>query len=506
MRFKPNKEHYLLLTIFFIVLACRLYYAFQTPYLSSGYDYYAARQVENIIDIGMPIVQDDLSYGGRVNLGSPFFYYMIAFFDLFMPLSIVGKVVCNIFASSLVIMVYLISYELIKSRTASLFSALISGFIPIYIKVTVNSLSVYSIAFPLIFLCVYCFLRIEEPGFINYYLAGIFFITMISPISLLLALGFIIYLILLKIDRMQEKRAELEVMIFSILFIVWFLFVIYKKAFVFHGTDIIWWNIPKEIMSSYFGSVSILTAIYQIGSIPLIYAVYTVLQHIYRPSDRNTCLFSSMALSAVLLLWLRLIELSMGMIYLGIISVLLFAQFYSWSFGYWKNTRFAAFTKIFFVVFLVPLILTSFLPSLSYAQSTIDGTISDDEMAVLKWIEENTDENITVLAPLSQGHLITGIAKRRNVADDNFLLISDVEKRQDDIRQAYTAMFETEALRAMDRYNVRYIMLTPEAMKEFKIDSLAYAKGSRCFSEIYSTSVKVYSVECRLKDLQKPQI
>src|SRR3989344_4501520 len=123
MEFKPDKSHYLLLAIFLLVLAVRLYYAFQTPYLSNNDDYFTAREIEHIKETKLPMTYDSLSYGGRTHIGSPVFYYILAFFNIFMPLELVGKIIINIFASLLVIAVYLIAYELTKRSDAALFSS-----------------------------------------------------------------------------------------------------------------------------------------------------------------------------------------------------------------------------------------------------------------------------------------------------------------------------------------------------------------------------------------------
>ncbi|MFO8015531.1 MAG: hypothetical protein R6U32_00345 [Candidatus Woesearchaeota archaeon] len=518
MAFRPGKHHYLLLIIFLLVLSCRFYYSFQTPYFSDSESYFTMRQAEHISSTGLPILHDDLSYGGRTHVGSPFFYYVVAFFNIFMPISMVGKVVMNIFASSLVIIVYLTAYELSRDRNASLFSAFIAGFIPVFFRTTFNSLSVNSLAFPILLFCVYSFLKIRQKSHIYAYLTGLFMLTLLSPLALLLAAGFVFYIALLKLDRMRQNKAELEVIFFSIFFIIWFLFIIYKKALLFHGAEVIWMNVPSQILKDYFGGISILNAVYQIGSIPLMYAIYSVLQHIYRPKQRMMCIFSGLAFSTLILIWARVIEPYLGLTYLGIIAVVLFAQFYKWSFQYWRNTHFARFRSLLTVGFFIALLLTSILPSLSYASKAVDNTMKDDEAAILRWVRENTPENSTVLAPLDEGHLITGIAGRKNVADDNFLMIDDASKRYNDIESIYTAMFETEALLISTGYSIDYIIVTPSAREEFGIDSLAYAP-SDCFTPIYNSSgayeggnnntggnigdVMLYRTGCRMKELDR---
>lgn len=501
MGFKLSKSHYVLLAIFLIVLSLRFYYAFQTPYFSNTDDYFVSRQVENIRETGLQITHDELSYGGRTQTGISVFYYVLAFFNLFMPIEYVGKIIVNIFASLLVVVIYLIAYEISKDENAALFSAAISGFIPVFFKSTFNSLSLSSLAFPLLFFCIYCFLRIEEPGYLYAYLAGISFLMLINPIVVLLLIGFAFYLLLLKIDRMEQRRAEIEVILFSTLFVLWFLFIMYKKAFLFNGYAVIWQNVPKDVLRNYFSGITVLGAIYWIGSLPLLYATYAILQHIYDPHSRSSCFFSSFAFATVILLWLRLIEIRTGLICLGIISVILFAKFYKWSFDYWKKTRLATFANILVLLFIIPFFMTSLLPSLFSAEDSVKATLNGEEMGVYRSLGGNSPEGSVILAPIEEGHLVTGVAKRKNIADDNFLMIRDAEERYNDIRSIYTARFETDALKMMGKYSVDYIVLTPLAKSQFGITELSYARNSKCFDIIYDRDVKVYQVKCSLKTL-----
>ena len=95
-----KKEYIWLALIFSLVLGMRLYFAFQAPYFSED-AYFNIRQVEHIRETGLPLFKDDLSYSGRNFLFQPFFQYILAFFNLFMPLNLVCKLLPNIFASCL---------------------------------------------------------------------------------------------------------------------------------------------------------------------------------------------------------------------------------------------------------------------------------------------------------------------------------------------------------------------------------------------------------------------
>jgi len=105
--FKNLKDKHIiwLIVIFLIVLAIRLYIAFQTPLFN--YDaYFDLRQVEHIRNTGLPLYNDPLSYSGKSQLFAPLYQYTLAGFSLIMPIDIVGKIIPNIMAALIIFIVY----------------------------------------------------------------------------------------------------------------------------------------------------------------------------------------------------------------------------------------------------------------------------------------------------------------------------------------------------------------------------------------------------------------
>ena len=90
-----KKVKYWLLAIFIITLTVRLVLAFTSPNLTYE-SYFHLRQVEQITETGLPQYQDNLSYGGREIIFPPAFHYLAAFFNLFLPLGFVAKLLPNI--------------------------------------------------------------------------------------------------------------------------------------------------------------------------------------------------------------------------------------------------------------------------------------------------------------------------------------------------------------------------------------------------------------------------
>ena len=78
-----KKEHKWLLIIFLVTFLLRLTLSFIIPNFTYE-SYFHLRQVEHITETGLPIYEDNLSYGGRTFQFLPFFHYLMSFFNLFL--------------------------------------------------------------------------------------------------------------------------------------------------------------------------------------------------------------------------------------------------------------------------------------------------------------------------------------------------------------------------------------------------------------------------------------
>ncbi|HLC98578.1 MAG TPA: hypothetical protein VJC00_01065 [Candidatus Nanoarchaeia archaeon] len=494
-----KRSHYILGIILVLTIATRLILAFQTPHFTGEESYFAIRQAEHISSTGFPLVEDELSYGRREYVFTPLFYYVLAFFDLFLPVALVGKILPNVFISLIVIIIYLIAKEVSNDEDASLFSAFISGFIPVLFKETVNTVSVYTLFFPLMFLSVYFFLKINKKNYPQYFLVTIFLLVLTSPAVIILIIGFIFYIALVRLENLKQNRIEIELIIFSLLLATWIMFMIFKNAFLAHGPSVIWQNIPKEILKRYFSEITVLGAIYQIGSLPLSYGVYAVYDYIFKMKQKQLYVIIGLAFSTVLLLWLKLIVVGIGLMCLGLVATLLFSKFYRFTFEYLKKTRFAKFRAVYFIMLLMAFIFASVIPAITTGLNSVDKALSHDEFTALTWLKENTEENAVVMSAMREGIFISSIAERQNVADTKFLLQSDAGQRYKDIETLYQSKFETEALGILDKYGVDYIYFSDYAKELFGVESLSYTENQECFGLKYDRGVKIFKVECELR-------
>jgi hypothetical protein len=303
-------------------------------------------------------------------------------------------------------------------------------------------------------------------------------------------------------ESLGHDRAELEIILFSVFFIAWAQFLVYKRLFLFHGLSVVWQNIPSSLLSEHFSTISAVEAIYMVGVIPLIYGAYIIFRYLFKEARKDVYLFIGFALSTGLLLWLRLIEFRVGLMFLGLIFVILFSYYFKLFVHYIGQTRASRLLPLFVSFVIIAFILTSVLPSFALARIVVGKYISPDEIDALLWIKENTPVDAGVVASVREGNLIASVSQRKNVVDSYFFMHRDISQRFDDVRKIFTSSLEIEVVGLMEKYGADYIYFSPVAMNEFKISFLSFISSGACFEKVYGTgAVSVYRKlgSCKLK-------
>lgn len=479
----------MLIALFLIVLCARLYFAFSMPYFSSDESYFHLRQIEGIRDTGSPIFYDDLSFSGRTHLFSPLFHYFVAFFALFMPSVFAAKLLTNIFAAALVFFIYLIAKRITGDSFVAFFAAFLSGFVPVFFADTITELSPLSVVIPLMFLLIYAFMNVQSQKWLYFYLALLVLLSLMHPIILLFILGLVIYLAIVLIERLNLGREELELSFFSIFFVLWAHFIIYKRIIVFHGPAVIWQNIPAPILDNYFAHISIVQAVYNIGILPLALGLYVIYLFSFKKKNKSIYLIMSFAASAGFLLWLRLININIGLMVFGIVLVILFAQWLKDFIVYLKQLRASNFLYPCIALIFIAVLLFSVYPSIEMVKANT-GKITGSEVSALEWIKENTPEDAVIVAVPQEGNLIAAMAERKNVMDTDFLLQADAGQRFSDLRRIYSAYLEIEVVGLLDKYGSDFIYFSGNAKDLFGVDELRFIDD--CFKEVYDDGVQVF--------------
>lgn len=493
---KLNKYKYeiLLFLIFFFALAFRLYFVFQTPYFSDDSAYYMLRQVEHIKQFKTPMLYDPLSYGGKPALNLPLFPYVMALFS-YIPQGL--KVVPEIFICSIVFIVYLIALKICNNKFDALMAALMSAFVPVVLSSTLNNLSVYTLIFPLILLMFYSLINIRSKPYLYLFIILSFVVPLLNPLAIFVVLAFIIFYVLVLAEDIELNRLSREAMVFSVFLILLIEFLFFKGAFLMLGFKFIWQNIPADILANYFKNLNLIDVILKLGILPFVLGILGLTLGFLR--DKNTSVFFaiSAAFSALILLSLKLVDFSSGLMLVAFTLVIASSLVLCKSFKYLNLTKLSRFRSVFMVLLVLLIFFTLVLPSFFDAQDVINKSLSKDEANILNSINAETEKDSTVLSLFSEGNYVTALGERKDVMDTSFLTSPSVNTRYRDVQEVYTSVSEVKALQLLEKYDVKYIYFTPRTRKFYNVQNLTYVEDEKCFVEYRkSGEVYLYKVRC----------
>ena len=489
---KINKESMVLFLIFLIVLSSRLYFAFQTPFFNDE-AYFNYRLVHHISETGKPLNHDILSYNGREIVTSPVFHYILTFFGFFMPLDLALKLIPNIFISLSVFVVYRLSSVLVEEKNLSLLLALLSGFVPVVFSETLNNISVYSLVLPLVFYLLYLFIKIREKNNITKFAFFSFFLAILHPSSFIFLIALAFFVILMVSENITIEKIKKEILVFSLLLILFIQFLIYKKAFSVHGFEVIRNNVPVQVLATYF-NFSFLETVLKIGILLIILGLISIIFG-WSKKREDVMILSSLILSTLLLLWFKFLKDEIGLMFIGIALVVISGISFAIFLKYLNKTKFSKYRTSITIFSVLILICSLIIPSFLDASKNIqEHTPTEYEVLVLSWIKDNALPDVTILAPLDKGHLITALTGKRNVIDDNFLLAPDTSERFKDVYTIYSTKSEVRALDLIHKHNVDFILVPIESEIEF--DNIRWLDDENCFEGIFFGTPKVYKVLC----------
>jgi hypothetical protein len=473
-----------------IVLALRLYFAFQTPFYTSDEAYLNARAIEAIQNKGL-LWEDKLGYGGRTYAHSPLFDAIIALAGLITPYAL--KILPNIFASLLVIPAFLIAHRLTKNTPIALFSSLLASVVPAYFSHTFNHATPLTLSITMFFLITYAWLKTPE-SWVLPFLSLLIIFVFLSPLSIVFVLSIALYILLISIEHLKQKIAEYELGLFAIFFTLWAQFLLYKKLILFHGPAVIWQNTPEELLSAFYANITILGAITQIGVFPLVDGMYALYKTAFKEPQKDTLMLLSITIVSSILLWLKLIKITTGLMLLGITLSILFSKSIMLTYNYLKTTKISKYAWMLTCITMIAAMATTAYPAYAQTKEQLSKTITREEVTALATLQQITPEDAIVIAPATYGNYITAIAKRKNMMDTYFFLQPRINERYQDLARLYKTPFETEAVELFDKYNADYLIVPPGTK------DIPYG-NSPCFKRIRGTNILIYekNPECKVK-------
>lgn len=488
-----KKELYLISIIIGLTLIIRLIIAFSNPTFT--YDsYFNLYQAQNILEDGTPKFNDPLSYGGRTLFFLPFFQYLIALFAIIFPLELIAKIIPNLLISTLPLIVFLISKKITQDTNSSLLSALIVSIVPALF--TPLSLNIDSLLLPTLSLAILMFLYWKKNIYL--YIGTLLIASLTSYFTSLLLIGLLIYLVLSSLEGKKILKAEKELTLFSFFLFLWIQFIFFKNTLIKEGIGFIWQNIPPQIIQNYFPKLTIGKTILFISPIPIIIALYITFQTLFQKRNKDLFLIISFVISTTLLTSSQLIPIKISLAFLSILAAILFAQFFKQLIIFLRKTKIAKHQNLITILTIIILLATILPFSLSNALN--ENTPSIQEINGFSWLKNNTEKNSAIASLLEEGHLINYAGSRKNIMDEKFNAINDIEQRFNDLNLIFTTPFSTKALHLLEKYNIDYIIFTPKAKEKFH--KLKYLSKD-CFEQVYNKEkVKIYKVTCTIKPLE----
>ncbi len=486
MRIKA--EHIILAIIFIATLSFRLYFSLETSTFNSDQAYFHLRHINSIANDKQIITYDPLSYSGRTALYPPLLHILMALLSF--GNIILLKIINEVAISSLVIIVYIIAKELSNNNYSALFSSLLSAFIPGMMRETLNEITAYALALPLLFLVLYLFTKLENRKILWMFTIIIFLLSLTSSIVFIFLLSLVFYFLLTSGGALNPSRIEKEATLFSTLLIFLLSLIIYKKAFFAYGINIIWQNIPVNILEDSFRSFSPIDLIVGAGLVSLVFGALGLYIGIKRERKKSIYIFSSLMLGILFLLSFRLITLSSGLLFLGIGFALFSSITINYLYEFFEKSKLGTAKLLLTITIIILVIAFSLVPSYNIAKNTRG--ISEKKIQEMQWLAENTKEGTIVLGNVKEGNLISAAAMRKNVIDTDFLLAPSPVERLRDTKTLYTGLSEAKALEIIKKYNVGIIYLSEDTKKLYNINDLRYTKGSSCFTK----EGNFYVVEC----------
>ncbi len=504
-----KKQIVVLLTgICLVSLAIRLYFAFSTPYFSDDVSYFHLRQIEHIKEHGVPMFYDQLSFSGRIFLFPPLFHYFFAALTYFGSTWYVIKILPNLFAIMLIIIIYFLVEQITRNKQIAIFTASIAAFIPIYFVETVNTLSPHSLSIPLSFLVLYFFQNIHKERWNRVCIFLMIVLIVIDPIALLLLFGLVTYIFLMKINGFEPKKEEKEFIFFAVVLALWFYLLLYKAALLRYGIEILWQNIPPTLIDKYYYNITIISAIYLIGLVPLLFGLvvtyYTLFTGTKKPEEihpfheqHRRAIFPLIGVLFIVTIfhWFKIIEFTIGLTYLAVLLVVLSGFGYMEFQQYVEKTKLRRWSNAIFILVFMIFIGSSVVPSIYYSTQRMKETITSKEVAFLRFLPDIAEEDAIIISLVDDGHYVEYFSQRKTVADTNFLQIEDAKQRLKDINTLFTTQSKVIATKIMNKYNAQYIYISPTAKKLYGIDYLNY-EDNDCFQLLYVGDVRLYKSTC----------
>ncbi len=480
-----------LLTLFTLVLRLAISFTAEAP----SYESYATLlQAETIRETGLPRFHDALSYGGRSYAVSPAYYYLVALLTLFLPASLVLKLLPNILLVLLIPLAYLVGYAVTKNRAISLLTAFFAAFSPLLFTSYLNEAVPMTLALPVAVATLLGLLHLDERPKTALLLLAL--LILISPVAWLFLAAYALFLLILAAERIPISPRHIEAGLFAVLLAAWYGLITYKEALYRYGFAILSASLPEAARQASFAEFTLLSVLYGVGVVPLALGSLALYHNAFEQRTRRVFLIGSWALVALLVTAFRIVPLRFGLTLVSISFVLLSAHGLAVIAGYTRKTRFPALQGWIIAGLLLLFLLSSLFPAVAQGIYPQPSPVAE-ELEAMRWLRAETSPDALVAAAPQSGFLLNHEARRAYIADTAYLLIPNPDGILGDIDLIYTTPSTVAATERLGRYKATHILIGPR--EHARYPEFGAIMEDPCFPTIYETPrVAIKAVNCTL--------
>jgi hypothetical protein len=460
-----------------VALFIRLLFAAQSATLAPE-AYPTVRQVEHIVDTGLPLFDDEI-LGAAPEF--PLFPYIVAFSALFLPDNLAYIITPNILAVTLHIALFFLILELTNSKQLAFAGSFASIFLPSYLEATLLTVSSLSLAIPLFIVLVTLFLKLRKTKENRNVLLFVFLVLCFThPIALICFPFLVGTTILTTIRRSKDEVAQLEFALFASFFLLWLYILLYKESLAASGIRTLQANLPAAAQSAVYADVTLVTLATAIGVIPFglaLFAAYKegVAHHV------GIQAILALAVSTALVMLLKIIPLQTGLALFGVVCIVLAAVGLQHIQSYNKGLRKQTLPQVGTALVLILFALTSVLPTITAGATAVQQTVPADMHNAALWLRENSQQDILVLTDPLYASFVQTVSERPVYLTENYLAYSDAEHRYN-VAQKMLSGKETAKLANQERidYIVSKVAITDP-----------------CLNIVYKEGIYITKVLCR---------
>ena len=461
-----------------------------------SYESYATLiQIDHIKKTAGPLIQDPLSGQGRLLVVVPFFYYAAALTSLFMSETALALIAPSILSVILVWLVYSIALLVSRRNSAALASAAAVAFLPVLFQ-SMFDFTPFLFALVMLLVCMLLFLKLDSRKNVFLLLICLTILVLTHPLSLFLIVVFLVYVLFLRIEKSSGLKIEMETIFLYSFLALWGNLLFFKKAFLVHGSSIIWQNIPDRIRELSFFQITFLQSFILLGVLTIVFGCVGLYLSLFKLKSKPVLFITSFVFVAFLMLWLKVIPFSEGMILFGCALAIVASTGVSSFFDYLATSRLSFFKQAMIAAMILFFVATNMISSLASGFSELEQLPTVEEQNALSWMGTHTPDSSVVFATLREGPFINAVAKRKTFLDSNFLLIPAVNERFSDALILWDGGLLGEALDRMNKYSLSYIYISPEYARTFNKQEPVYIQDSPCFKKIYDNESVVYELVC----------